>query len=75
MKELVGKMLETEREDWDSTTPPDADVDGAFYTTLGITLFQMIDQNVRLCVGCVCGGGGGGGGCDCVWLPCGHWSI
>ena len=74
MKELVGKMLETEREDWDSTTPPDADVDGAFYTTLGITLFQMIDQNVRLC-GCVGVWVGGGGGCDCVWLPCGYWSI
>ncbi len=50
VKELVGKMVETEREDWDSTTPPDADVDGAYYTTVGITLFQMIDQNVRLCV-------------------------
>ncbi|XP_064405775.1 exocyst complex component 3-like isoform X2 [Halichondria panicea] len=46
VKELVGKMVETEREDWDSTTPPDADVDGAYYTTVGITLFQMIDQNI-----------------------------
>ncbi len=57
MKELVTKMLETEREDWDSTTPPEADVNGAFYTTLGITLFQMIDQNV-CSVWCVRGGGG-----------------
>ena len=26
--------------------PPEADVKGAYYTTIGITLFQMVDQNV-----------------------------
>ena len=53
MNELVTKMIETEREDWDSMNPPDADVDGGYYTTVGITLFQMIQQNVCVCV-CVC---------------------
>ena len=48
MKELVSKMVETEREDWDSMVPPEADVDGKYYTTIGITLYQMIEQNVRL---------------------------
>ena len=33
-------------QDWDSTQPPEADVNGAYYTTLGITLFQMVEQNV-----------------------------
>ena len=33
-------------QDWDSTQPPEADVKGAYYTTLGITLFQMVEQNV-----------------------------
>lgn len=46
VKELVNKMLETEVEDWISMVPPEADVKGAYYTTIGITLFQMVDQNI-----------------------------
>ena len=46
MKELVGKMLEAEKDEWNEMQPPEQDVDGAYYTTVGITLFQMIDQNV-----------------------------
>ena len=46
MKELVGKMLEAEKDEWDGMQAPEQDVDGAYYTTVGITLFQMIEQNV-----------------------------
>ena len=46
MKELVSKMLEAEKDEWNEMQPPEQDVDGAYYTTIGITLFQMIDQNV-----------------------------
>ena len=46
MKELVSKMLEAEKDEWSEMQPPEQDVDGAYYTTVGITLFQMIDQNV-----------------------------
>ena len=46
MKDLVQKMLDAEKEEWDGMQPPEQDVGGAYYTTLGITLFQMIEQNV-----------------------------
>jgi len=46
VRELVSKILETEKEDWDSMQPPEEDVKGAYYTTLGITLFQMVEQNI-----------------------------
>ena len=46
VKELVGKMLEAEKDEWSEMQPPEQDVDGVYYTTVGITLFQMIDQNV-----------------------------
>ena len=32
--------------EWDGMQPPEQDVDRAYYTTVGITLFQMIEQNV-----------------------------
>ena len=48
VKELVIKMVEAEREDWDSTSPPETDMDGAYFTSVGITLFQMVDQNVSV---------------------------
>ena len=47
VKELVSKMLDAEKDEWNEMNPPEQDVDGAYYTTIGITLFQMIDQNVR----------------------------
>jgi hypothetical protein len=43
---LVGKMLEAEKDEWGEMHPPEQDVDGAYYTTVGITLFEMINQNV-----------------------------
>lgn len=46
VKELVSKMLDAEKEEWSDMQPPEQDVDGAYYTTIGITLFQMIEQNV-----------------------------
>ena len=46
MKELVSKMLEAEKDEWNEMQPPEQDVEGAYYTTIGITLFRMIDQNV-----------------------------
>ena len=46
VRELVNKMLEAEKDEWSEMHPPEQDVDGAYYTTVGITLFQMIDQNV-----------------------------
>ena len=54
MKELVNKMLDAEKDEWNEMQPPEQDVEGAYYTTVGITLFQMIDQNVCnlvLCIG------------------------
>ena len=44
--ELVGKMLEAEKDEWDGVQPPEQDANGAYYTTVGITLFQMVEQNV-----------------------------
>ena len=44
--ELVTKMLDAEKDEWNEMQPPEQDVDGAYYTTIGITLFQMIEQNV-----------------------------
>ena len=46
IRELIIKMLETEKEDWYEQQPPEEDINGAYYSTIGITLFQMIDQNV-----------------------------
>ena len=46
VKELVSKMLEAEKDEWNEMQPPEQEVEGAYYTTIGITLFQMIDQNV-----------------------------
>ena len=39
-------MLEAEKDEMDGMQSPEQDADGAYYTTVGITLFQMIDQNV-----------------------------
>jgi exocyst complex component 3 len=46
VSELSKKMLQSEAEDWQSLELPDADNTGCFYTTVGILLFEMIDQNV-----------------------------
>ena len=45
MIDLVSKMVETEKEEMSATHPPEVDINDHFYTTVGITLFQMIDQN------------------------------
>ena len=34
-------------QDWKAQYLPDADNDGHYYTTVGILLFEMVDQNVR----------------------------
>ena len=47
VQDLVGKMVETEKEEMVSMQPPEVDINDQFYTTVGITLFQMVDQNVR----------------------------
>lgn len=44
--DLVGKMVETEQEDMCAVQPPEVDINDQYYTTVGITLFQMVDQNV-----------------------------
>lgn len=39
-------MVDTEKEDMNAHQPPETDINGHYYTSLGITLFQMVDQNV-----------------------------
>jgi hypothetical protein len=46
VRELVSKMLEAEKDEWGEMHPPEQDVDGAYYTTVGIDLFKMINENV-----------------------------
>ena len=46
MQDLVKKMVEAEREEMSDMNPPEVDIDDHYYTTVGITLFQMVDQNV-----------------------------
>ena len=46
MDELVTNMLEVEKDIWNEVQPPEQDSNGAYYTTVGIALFQMIEQNV-----------------------------
>ena len=46
VNQLVTNMLEAEKDVWNEMQPPEQDADGAYYTTVGITLFQMIEQNV-----------------------------
>ncbi len=46
VQDLVGKMVETEREEMLGMQPPEMDINDQYYTTVGITLFQMVDQNV-----------------------------
>ena len=45
---LVNKMVETEVEDMKAFQPPEVDMDNHYYTTVGITLFQMVEQNVSI---------------------------
>lgn len=47
MYDLVAKMVDTEREEMSALQPPEVDINDQYYTTVGITLFQMVDQNVR----------------------------
>lgn len=47
VQDLVSKMVETEREEMIAMQPPELDIDDQYYTSVGITLFQMVDQNVR----------------------------
>ena len=46
MNDLVARMVETEREEMLAMQPPEVDINDQYYTTVGITLFQMVDQNV-----------------------------
>ncbi len=48
MQALVTKMVEAEQEEMHIPHPPETDIDAHYYTTVGITLFQMVDQNVRI---------------------------
>ena len=34
--------------EWSGHDPPESDNSGCFYTTVGILLYEMIDQNVTL---------------------------
>ena len=47
VQDLVKKMVEAEREEMSEMNPPEVDIEDHYYTTVGITLFQMVDQNVR----------------------------
>uniref|UniRef100_A0A1X7T259 Uncharacterized protein n=2 Tax=Amphimedon queenslandica TaxID=400682 RepID=A0A1X7T259_AMPQE len=46
VSELVKKMIHSEEEEWSATDPPESDNSGCFYTTVGILLYEMIDQNI-----------------------------
>ena len=49
-------MAESEKADIFGPHDPETDMDDHFYTSIGITLFQMVDENVSVCVCvCVCG--------------------
>ena len=62
MQELVEKMVGAEGVDMCGIQSPEVDMDDHYYTAVAITLFQMVDQNVRERKGKCWGGGGGGGG-------------
>jgi exocyst complex component 3 len=47
VRELMGNMVKTEQEEWNSQQPPECDVKGRYYTPVGINLFQIIDQNIQ----------------------------
>lgn len=64
MQELVYKMVEQEKIDMFGFQSPETDMDDHYYTTVGITLFQMMDQNVGLGEGVEVEGGGEGRGVD-----------
>ncbi len=53
LHELVTTMAESEKADIFGPHDPETDMDDHFYTSIGITLFQMVDENVSVCV-CVC---------------------
>ena len=62
MMALVGKMVETEGVEICGFQGPETDMDNHYYTMVGITLFQMVDQNVckrRVEVGGASGDEGG----------------
>ena len=41
-------MSDTEKTDIFGFSAPDMDIDDHYYTTIGITLFQMVDENVNI---------------------------
>ena len=47
LQELVVKMADLERTDIFGFNNPEVDMDDHYYTTVGITLFQMVDENVH----------------------------
>lgn len=42
------KTLETEKSDWSTGIPSEADQDGHFHTAAPVIIFQMIDQNLEV---------------------------
>ena len=48
MKDFLSKILKEERNVWEGVHCPEQDVDGAYHTTVGTSLFQMIDSQLNV---------------------------
>ncbi|XP_065898637.1 exocyst complex component 3-like [Dysidea avara] len=46
VQEYITRMLNTEKEDWCSSKPPESDINGHYHTGIALVLFQMVDQNI-----------------------------
>jgi exocyst complex component 3 len=42
------KTLETEKQDWQKGSGPDADDQGYYHTVAPVIIFQMIEQNLQV---------------------------
>ncbi|KAK2193649.1 hypothetical protein NP493_9g03027, partial [Ridgeia piscesae] len=49
-QDWMGNAIKTDVKDWMRAQEPDADEKGYFNTSLPVILFQMIEQNVDLCL-------------------------
>jgi exocyst complex component 3 len=47
-KEWMYKTLETEKQDWQKGSGPDADDQGYYHTVAPVIIFQMIEQNLQV---------------------------
>lgn len=47
-KEWMYKTLETEKQDWQKGTGPEADDQDYYHTVAPVIIFQMIEQNLQV---------------------------